>query len=260
MPRMRVATWNVNSIRARLERVLHWLEEVRPEVLCLQETKVEDEKFPREPLEELGYSVEVYGQRTYNGVAILSRPGLEDVVRGIEGLDDEVFGRRVMGATVGDLMIVSAYVVNGERVGSPKFEAKLEWLGHLARHLGARYDLAAEKVVVCGDFNVTFDDRDVYDPEAWRERVLCSTPEREALARVMAPGLRDAFRRFHEEGGHYTWWDYRTRGFRRGEGLRIDHFLLSEPALAACTGVEIDTRARGGEKPSDHAPVIASFA
>jgi len=256
---VQVATWNVNSIRARLERVVHWLEAARPDVLCIQETKCTDEQFPREPLEELGYSVETYGQRAYNGVAILSRRGLEDVVRGLDGVDDEVFGRRVIGATVGDLMLLDVYVVNGERAGSPKFEHKLEWLAHLARHVRERYDLAGEKVVVCGDFNVTFDDRDVHDPERWREKVLCSTPEREALAAVMEPGLVDAFRRFHEEPGHYTWWDYRTRGFQRGEGLRIDHFLLSEPALAACTGVEVDTRARGGEKPSDHAPVIATF-
>ena len=256
---MRVATWNVNSIRARLERVLHWLEEHRPDVLCLQETKVVDADFPREPLEELGYSVEVYGQRTYNGVAILALQGLEDVRHGLAGVDDERFGRRVIGATVGDLMVVCAYVVNGERVGSPKFDAKLEWLGHLARHVRETFDTRNEKVCLCGDFNVTFDDRDVWDPERWRERVLCSTPEREALARVLEGGLADAFRRFHEEGGHYTWWDYRTRGFQRGQGLRIDHFLLSEPALAACRGVEVDTRARGGEKPSDHAPVIATF-
>jgi exodeoxyribonuclease-3 len=256
---MRVATWNVNSIRARLERVVHWLEAAKPDVLCLQETKCSDEQFPREPLEELGYQVEHYGQRSYNGVALLSRHGLEDVVRGLDGVDDEVHGRRVIGATVGDLMLLDVYVVNGERVGTPKFARKLQWLELLARHMRERYDLVGEKVVVCGDFNVTFDDRDVYDPELWRERILCSTPEREALAGVMQPGLVDAFRRFHEEGGHYTWWDYRTRGFQRGEGLRIDHFLLSEPALAACTGVEVDTRARGGERPSDHAPVIATF-
>ena len=255
---MRVATWNVNSVRARLERVIHWLEQRRPDVLCLQETKVEDGKFPREPLEELGYSVEVYGQRTYNGVAILSRPGLEDVVRGLPGADEERSGRRVIGATVGDLLLLCVYVVNGERVGSEKFDHKLEWLGHLAAFVAEHYDMR-EKVVLCGDFNCTFDDRDVHDPERWREKILCSTPEREALARVMEPGLVDAFRRFHERPGLYTWWDYRTHGFRRDEGLRIDHFLMSEPALAACSGIEVDKRARGGEKPSDHAPVIATF-
>ena len=257
---MRVATWNVNSIRARLDRVLHWLETQSPDVVCLQETKVVDEAFPREPIEELGYSIATYGQRTYNGVAILSKHPIEDVTHGLEGIDDEVYGRRVIGATVGDLMLLDVYVVNGEKVGGEKFERKLTWLEHLASNVRARFDLASEKVVVCGDFNVTFDDRDVYDPDRWRERILCSTPEREALARVMEPGLVDGFRRFHEEPGHYTWWDFRTRGFQRGQGLRIDHFLLSEPALAACRGIEIDARARGGEKPSDHAPVVASFS
>jgi exodeoxyribonuclease-3 len=255
---MRIATWNVNSVRARLERVLHWLEEHRPDVVCLQETKCRDEQFPREPLEDLGYSVEIYGQRTYNGVAILSLPGIEDVVRGIPGVDDEELGRRVIGATVGDVMILDVYVVNGERVGSSKYERKLAWMEKLAEFV-ASYDMA-EKVVVCGDFNCTFDDRDVHDAARWHEKILCSTPEREALARVMEPGLVDAYRRFHEESGHYTWWDYRTRGFQKGEGLRIDHFLMSEPALATCTGIEVDTRARGGEKPSDHAPVIATFS
>ncbi len=256
---MRVATWNVNSIRARLDRVAHWLETEAPDVLCVQETKCVDEQFPREPLEDLGYTIVTYGQRTYNGVAILSKHGLEDVVTGLEGVDDEVFGRRVIGATVGDLMLLNVYVINGEKVGSDKFERKLTWLEHLARHLAERYDVTAEKVVVCGDFNITFDDRDVYEPDLWREKVLCSTVEREALAELMKPGLIDGFRRFHEEPGHYTWWDYRTRGFQRGQGLRIDHFLLSEPALAACTGIEVDKRARGGEKPSDHAPVVATF-
>ena len=257
---MRVVSWNVNSIRARLERVLHWLETADADVVCLQETKCQDELFPRQPFEDLGYAVETYGQRTYNGVAILSRRGLEDVVRGMQGVDDVASGRRTLSATVGELMLVNAYVINGERVGSAKYHQKLAWLGHLARHVRGRGDLTREKLVLCGDFNVTFDDRDVYDPEGWREAILCSSPERAALAELTQAGLVDAFRRFHEEGGHYTWWDHRTRGYQRGQGLRIDHFLLSEPALATCTGVEIDARARGGERPSDHAPVVATFA
>ena len=227
---MRVASWNVNSIRARLDRVLHWLASADADVVCLQEIKCVDQQFPREPFEDLGYAVETYGQRTYNGVAILSRRGLEDVVRGVAGVDDEVFGRRALAATVGDLMLVNVYVVNGERVGSPKFRQKLEWLAHLARQVAERADLAREKVALCGDFNVTFDDRDVYDPEGWRGAIMCSSAERQALAEVMRPGLVDAFRRFHEEGGHYTWWDHRTRGYQRGQGQRSDHFLLSEPA------------------------------
>jgi len=255
---MRFASWNVHSVRARLERLVHWLEQHEPDVVCLQETKCLDEQFPREPLEELGYNVETFGQRTYNGVAILSRPRPDDVVRGFPG-DDEDAQRRVIGATIEDVLLLNLYVVNGESVGSPKYAFKLDWLARLADFVAERYDMG-EKVVLCGDFNVTFDDRDVYDPEAWRERVLCSTPEREALARVMAPGLADAFRKFHDEGGHYTWWDFRTRGFAGDRGLRIDHFLMSPPALAACTEVVIDKAARGGEKPSDHAPVIATLA
>jgi exodeoxyribonuclease-3 len=253
---MRLATWNVNSIRARLPRVLAWLEDQQPDVVCLQETKVIDELFPREPIEDLGYQIAAYGQKTYNGVAILSKIGIEDVHNGLPG-DDEDAEARVIAATVGDVMVVNAYVVNGKTVGSEKYAYKLEWLGRL-RELIAGYDMT-EKVVLTGDFNVTFDDRDVHDPEAWREKILCSTYEREALAAVMEPGLTDAFRKFHEEGEHYTWWDFRTRGYQRNQGLRIDHFLMSPPALGACSGIVIDTEERGREKPSDHAPVVATI-
>lgn len=255
---MRIATWNVNSVRARLERLVHWLEEHGPDVVCLQETKCLDEQFPREPIEALGYHVESFGQRTYNGVAILSKSTPEDVIRGFPG-DDEDAQKRVIGATFGDVMVLNLYVVNGQAVGSEKYEFKLSWLEQLAGFVAEHYDMT-EKVVLCGDFNITFDDRDVHDPDAWREKILCSTPEREALARVMEPGLVDAFRKFNEEAGQFTWWDFRTRGFSRNDGLRIDHFLLSPPALEACTGVEIDRRARGGEKPSDHAPVVATLS
>lgn len=252
---MRIATWNVNSVRARLPRLIPWLEERRPDIVCLQETKVVDEKFPRELFEELGYEVATHGQKTYNGVALLSRHRIEDVRCGFPGDPDES-QHRVLGATVGDLMLLNLYVVNGQQVGSERYAFKLEWLERLAAFVRDYYDMR-EKVVLTGDFNITFDDRDVYDPEAWRERILCSTPERDALARLMEPGLQDAFRQFHEEAGHYTWWDFRTRAFRRGQGLRIDHFLMSPPALEACTGVEVDLEARKGEKPSDHAPVVA---
>ena len=255
---MDVVTWNVNSVRARMPRLIEYLEARRPDVVCLQETKVRDELFPLEPFEDLGYQVEFHGQKTYNGVAILSRRGMEDVVRGLPG-DGEDAQRRVLGATIDDLMLLNVYVVNGESVGSEKYAHKLEWMERLSDFVGERYPMD-EKVVVTGDFNCTFDDRDVYDPEAFRGRILCSEPEREALGRLMDPGLQDAFRLFHEEAGHYTWWDFRTRGYERGRGLRIDHFLISAPAVGVCTGVEIDVEARGGPKPSDHAPVIAHFA
>jgi len=253
---MRIATWNVNSVRARMGVLLPWLAEQRPEVVCLQETKCEDERFPREPLEELGYQIATFGQRTYNGVAILSRIGLEDAARGFDGDGGEA---RMLSAVVGgEVMLVNLYAINGQAVGLPRFYDKLAWLGHLAQHVRERFPVT-EKVVLCGDFNVTFDDRDVYDPVLWRERILCSTPEREALGLVVACGLKDALREFRSEPGIYTWWDFRTFGFRKGRGLRIDHFLMSPPALSACTGVEVDLAPRGGPKPSDHAPVIASF-
>jgi exodeoxyribonuclease-3 len=254
---VRIATWNVNSVRARLPRLVEWLSEQRPDVVCLQETKCLDEQFPREPLLDLGYTVEAHGERGYNGVAILSQSTLDDVRRGLPG-EGPGASRRVITATLGDVILVSVYVVNGERVGSPKYREKLAWMARLAEYAQS-LDLC-ERVILAGDFNCTFDDRDVHDPEAWRERILCSTPEREALSAVMAPGLFDAFRKFHEESGHYTWWDYRTRGFQRGHGLRIDHFLMSASALEACRGIEIDVAARRGEKPSDHAPLIATLA
>ena len=254
---MLIATFNVNSIRARQARVVRWLERRRPDVVCLQEIKCLDGQFPREPFEDLGYAIETHGQKTYNGVAILSRRPIEDVARGMPGEPPEA-GARVIAASIGDLRVIDAYVVNGQAVGTEKFALKLRWLGVLAGYVKAQ---VAEygKLLLTGDFNVTFDDRDVHDPEAWREKVLCSTPEREALAGVLDAGLADAFRHFEPGGGHYTWWDFRTRGFQRGDGLRIDHFLLSPPALAACRGVEIDVEERRGEGPSDHAPVLATL-
>ncbi len=255
---MRIATWNVNSVRARLPRILPWLSEKRPDLVLLQETKCLPEQFPAEEIEELGYNLALHGQKTYNGVAILSKQPIEDVVRGFG--DEEFDGEaRVIGATVGDVLALCVYVVNGQEVGAPKYDYKLRWMERLGTFLRERYDMG-EKVVVAGDFNVTFDDRDIYDPDKWRDRILCSTPEREALAGILDCGLADGLRHFTDEGGIYTWWDFRTRGFQRGNrGLRIDHFLLSPPALAACRGVEVDLEARAGDKPSDHAPVVATF-
>ncbi len=254
---MRVATWNVNSVRARCERLLAWLEAHRPDVVCLQEIKCLDEQFPREPVEDLGYNIETFGQKTYNGVAILARTRIEDVVRGMPG-DDESSQRRVIAATVGDVRYINAYVVNGEKVGSEKYAYKLEWMARLAdyAHGVAR---EYEATVLTGDFNVTFDDRDVHDPEAWREKILCSTPERDALRRIQGEYYRDAMRKFTEEKGAYTWWDFRTGAFRGDRGLRIDHFLVTPAAHERAREFFVDREERAGEKPSDHAPVFLAL-
>ncbi|MFH0943672.1 MAG: exodeoxyribonuclease III [Planctomycetota bacterium] len=254
---MRIVTWNVNSVRARLPRLLPWLEQNRPDILCLQELKCRDHEFPVEPIEELGYNIRVNGQKTYNGVAILSREPAEDLVLDFPG-DPDRAQRRVIAATIDRLRIINAYVVNGKEVGSDKYEYKLEWLRNLRDFVAAEIEQHA-RLILTGDFNITFDDRDVYDPEGWRDRILCSEPERKGLLGLTNLGLTDLFRQYHQDGGHYTWFDFRTRGFQRGQGLRIDHFLATDSVLASATGVDIDLEARGGEKPSDHAPVLLTL-
>ena len=254
---MKIATWNVNSVRARIDQVTRWLEQHEPDVLCLQETKVEDFEFPREPLEDEGYNVVVHGQTNYNGVAILAQHDIEDVVTGFPDDGDDAEAR-VLACRVGDFRVLNLYVPNGTAIGHEKYGEKLAWLGRLRAYLDAAFS-PDEPLVVCGDFNITFDDRDVYDPDAMREHIHCSTPEREALADVMAFGLTDALRHFHDEAGIYTWWHYRAGGFERDLGMRIDHHLVTAPALERCRGVEVDVEARRGKGTSDHAPVIATF-
>lgn len=256
-PLMKIVTWNVNSVRARMPRLQPWLEANRPDVVCLQETKVVDELFPSEPFEELGYNVERFGQKSYNGVAILSRTPIEDVVKGLPDDDDDA-QKRVIGGIVGDVIILNLYVPNGSSVGSDKYAYKLDWLAQLRTMLDQRYD-STEKLVITGDFNITFDDRDVYDAEEWHEKVLCSTPEREALAKIMDFGLVDALRKHHEEGGIYTWWDLRGGAFWKNQGMRIDHFLMSPNALDRCSAIEVQRDERKGKGPSDHVPVIATL-
>ncbi len=259
MSELRVATWNVNSVRARLPRLLPWLAEVRPEVVCLQETKVIDELFPREPIEELGYECALHGRKTYNGVAILSRVGIEDVQRGMQD-DEGEDERRIISADCGGVQVVCCYVINGQEVGAPRYHDKLRWLHRLTGRLERTVDTRDEKVLVVGDFNVTFDDRDVWDPERWRDRILCSQPEREALGEVLESlALHDAYRELHPEPGGFTWWDFRSFAWKKDRGLRIDHILASQPALEALREVVVDRAARDGEKPSDHAPVIATL-
>lgn len=253
---LRIASWNVNSLKVRLPHVLDWLATVQPDVLGLQETKTVDADFPAEALREAGYAVAYSGQKTYNGVALLSRTPAEDVVTDLPGLADPQ--RRVLGATVGDLRVLNLYVPNGQEVGTDKYAYKLDWLEKLATCVEAELE-RHPKLVVMGDFNIAPDDRDVHDPQAWRGKILCSEPERAAFARLLALGLVDTFRLFEQPPATFSWWDYRAAGFRRNLGLRIDHVLAS-PALAGrCTASRVDVAPRRLERPSDHAPAIAEF-
>ena len=254
---MKIASWNVNSLNVRLPHLLHWLAEAKPDVVALQETKLEDHRFPEDALLEAGYRSVFAGQKTYNGVAILARQAIGDVQAGIPGFDDPQ--KRVIAATVGDIRIVDLYVVNGEAVGSEKFAYKLRWLDAVREWL--RAELAAHpKLVVLGDFNIAPDDRDVWDPKRWREKILCSTPEREAYRGLLELGLSDSFRLFNDEAGQHSWWDYRLSGFERGWGLRIDLALVSDALKARCSAAGIDREPRGRERPSDHTPVWVEIA
>lgn len=254
---MKIATWNVNSIRKRLGRVIAWLGEHQPDVLCVQETKVEDEAFPRAELEGAGYQVLCHGQKTYNGVALLGREPLRNPVTGFGDGGDDAQARFLV-AEVGRLKIGSVYVPNGQAVGTDKFRYKLEWLARWRRWLAANADPGAP-LVLCGDLNVALEDRDVHDPAAWKDKVLCHPDERAALAEICGWGLTDAFRLHNQESGQFTWWDYRQLCFPRNLGLRIDFVLCSAPMAARCRSVTIDRNARKGKEPSDHAPVIAVF-
>lgn len=254
---MKIASWNVNSLNVRLPQVLAWSQAARPDVLALQETKLVDERFPKAELEAIGYHSVFSGQKTYNGVAILSREPATDPATDVPGLEDDA-QRRVLAATVGDVRVINLYVVNGSEVGSEKFEYKLRWLIKVTDWVGSELE-AHENVVVVGDFNITPDDRDVHDPELWREKILCSTPERQALKAMLDLGLSDTFRHFEQPEGVFSWWDYRMNAFRRKMGLRIDLVLASKAMLERCTASYVDIEPRRQERPSDHAPVIAEF-
>lgn len=253
---MKLASWNVNSVRARLDRVVQWVQAQMPDVVCLQETKVEDHEFPLEPFSSLGYQAALYGQRTYNGVALLSRLPLTDVERGF-GDDDP--SARFLAATVAGVRVASVYVPNGQAVGSEKFHYKLGWLQRCRQWLTAHAS-PTQPLALCGDYNIAPDDRDVHDPAAWENQIHCHPDERAALVQLESWGLEDVFRRHHPEGGLFSWWDYRQLAFPKNRGLRID-YLLCTPALAGrCTQIRIDREARKGKQPSDHAPVVAEFA
>ena len=250
---MKLATWNVNSLNVRLPHVLDWLASNQPDVLCLQETKLEDSKFPYEALHEAGYAAVHNGQKTYNGVAILSRTPLESVSLGMTGFEDEQ--KRIISATVGDVRVVCAYFPNGQAVGSEKYQYKLRWLEAFTLWLSNEMGRYPE-LVLLGDYNIAPEDRDVHDPKAWEGQVHVSEPEREAFRKLVGLGLYDAFRLFEQAEKAYSWWDYRMGAFRRNMGLRIDHILVSEPLKSACRSCTIDVEPRRQERPSDHTVVM----
>ena len=254
---MKIASWNVNSLKVRLPQVLQWLESEKPDIIGLQETKLTDELFPRDEIEAAGYRVLFSGQKTYNGVALLSREEATDPITDLPGLDDPQ--RRVLGATVNGVRFLNLYVPNGQEVGSDKYAYKLDWIEKLQVHVRAQLEIH-ENVVIVGDFNIAPEDRDVYDPAGWADSVLCSPPEREAFRRLLDAGLADAFRLFEQEEKIWSWWDYRMGAFRRDMGLRIDHILVSSALAKSCTACRIDRAPRTWERPSDHAPVVAEFS
>ena len=253
---LKVASWNVNSLNVRLPHVLAWCDVARPDILALQETKQTDDRFPADELLDAGYHSVFSGQKTYNGVAILSREPAVDVVTDIDGLDDPQ--RRIIAATIGDVRIIDLYVVNGSEVGSEKFAYKMHWLEQVTAWISTEMQ-RHEKVIVLGDFNIAPDDRDVHDPEAWCGKILCSDEERQALKDILELGLTDTFRQFEQQEKSWSWWDYRMAAFRRNMGLRIDLVLASAAMQKVCSAAYIDKEPRRQERPSDHTPVIAEF-
>ncbi|NEQ28018.1 MAG: exodeoxyribonuclease III [Microcoleus sp. SIO2G3] len=261
---MKIATWNVNSIRTRLDHVTDWLRIHPIDVLCAQETKVTDADFPRSPFEELGYHAYISGQKSYNGVALISRSPLADVSTGfaavlgdsVQDLDEQ---KRVITGILGDVRIVNLYVPNGSSIDSDKYVYKLRWLDVLHNYLKTLLS-KSPNLLVCGDFNIALEDRDIHDPKGREKQVMATEAEREALRKVLAIGLADAFRKFTADGGHFSWWDYRTGAFRRNMGWRIDHHYLSPSLSDRALSCEIDIAPRKLEKPSDHTPVIVELA
>jgi exodeoxyribonuclease-3 len=253
---LKLATWNVNSLKVRLPQVLEWTSGQRPDVLCLQETKLENDRFPAAEIRAAGYEPLFSGQKTYNGVAIISLATATEMINEIPGFEDHQ--KRVLAATVAGVRVVCAYVPNGESVESDKYQYKLRWLAGFRDWLKA--ELAQHpRLAVLGDYNIAPGERDVYDPKEWEGKVLFSKPEREAFDALVGLGLRDAFRLFDQPDRSFTWWDYRMNAFRRKMGLRIDHILLSEELAKACAACTIDIEPRKNERPSDHAPVVAEL-
>ena len=253
---MRIATWNVNSLRVRLPQLTQWLQANPVDVICLQELKQTDEDFPAAEIASLGLHAAWYGQKTYNGVAILAREPLEDVACGIPGFDDPQ--RRVIAATVDGIRLINVYVPNGQAVGSEKYAYKLDWLGRLADYVTSQLALHPRLAIV-GDYNIAPEDRDVHDPAKWEGSVHVSAAERAALQELLQAGLVDTFRLFEQPPEAYSWWDYRMGAFRRNHGLRIDLVLASRELASSCIGCHVDRTPRTWERPSDHAPVLATF-
>ena len=257
---MQLATWNVNSLKVRLPQVLAWLEANPVDALCLQELKLDHDKFPLDAFTAIGYHAGWAGQKTYNGVAVLSRQPGVDITRNIPGFEDHQ--QRVLATTLpyGDstIRVISAYCPNGQSVGSDKYDYKLRWLAAL--NMSLREDLQRwPRLALLGDYNIAPEDRDVHDPLAWKDQILCSEPERAAFREFVGLGLADAYRLFDQAPKSYSWWDYRQMGFRLNRGLRIDHILLSAPLTSVCRACFIDKAPRKLERPSDHAPVVAEL-
>lgn len=253
---MKIAAWNVNSLKVRLPHLLQWLQDAQPDVVCLQETKMEDHVFPQAELQAAGFHAAFSGQKTYNGVAILSRSPITDVQSGNPHFDDPQ--KRLLAATIDDVRIICAYFVNGQEVGSEKYAYKLEWIAALETWLSEELK-AHPKLAILGDFNIAPADIDVHDPAAWAGKVLVSEPERAAFQRLLGLGLSDAFRQFEQPPKSYSWWNYQMMAYRRNHGMRIDHILLSDTLAKRCLGCTIDRSPRGWERPSDHAPIIADL-
>ena len=254
---MKFATWNVNSLNVRLPHVLDWLRDNQPDVLCLQETKQEDSKFPYEALIETGYESAHIGQKTYNGVAILSRHPLSNIQRNIPNFDDDQ--QRVVAATINGIRVVCAYIPNGQAVDSEKYQYKMRWLSAFNAWLKTEL-ISHPQLMVLGDYNIAPEDRDCHNPAAWIGQVLVSPPERIAFQNLLDLGLHDSFRLFEQAEKSFSWWDYRMMGFRRNFGMRIDHILVSSLLKSRCVSAHIDKLPRKLERPSDHTPVVLEIA
>jgi exodeoxyribonuclease III len=253
---LKLATWNVNSLKIRLEQVLCWFEENQIDILALQETKLTDDKFPLDFFAERGYYTVYSGQKTYNGVAVISRQPMRNVITDIPEFNDPQ--RRILVTTIGELRLINLYVPNGAAVGCDKYHYKLGWLGKVNAYIHQEL-INNPKLAVVGDFNIAPEDRDVHDPIEWEGSVLVSPPERQEFAALLKLGLQDSFRLFPQEEKLFSWWDYRAAGFRRNRGLRIDHILLSSELAKHCVSAQIDKLPRKAERPSDHAPVFVEL-